>query len=241
MNSFVYNLASWVSKYILLPLYARLEVTGAENIPMEGPLIIASNHLNDADPGILCTRVRRPIAFMAKVELFKVPGLAQFLRAFGAFPVRRGEADLSALRQANAALAKGLAVCIFPEGTREGSPERLAEGLPGAAILALRGEIPILPVAISGSGRMALPKMFLSPHRPSHVTMRIGKPFTLPKPERINDGSTREGTRRIMESIAALLPEGHRGYYEYISQKDGVPPSSSPSGSSGPGRSKTEV
>ena len=74
---------------------------------MTGPLIIASNHLNDVDPGILCTRIRRPIVFMAKIELFRVPGLAQFLRAFGAFPVKRGEADLSALRNANVALREG--------------------------------------------------------------------------------------------------------------------------------------
>ena len=74
-------------------------MSGLENVPLEGPLVIASNHLNDADPGIICTRIRRPIVFMAKIELFQVPVLAQFLRGFGAFPVRRDEADISALRR----------------------------------------------------------------------------------------------------------------------------------------------
>jgi 1-acyl-sn-glycerol-3-phosphate acyltransferase len=221
MNSFVYNAATWITKYVLLPLYARVRDHGIENMPLDGPLIIASNHLNDADPGIICTRLRRPIAFMAKVELFRVPLLKQFLRAFGAFPVRRGEADLSALRAASNALAKGQAVCIFPEGTREGPPEQLAQGLPGAAILGLRNEIPILPIAIQGSGRMAMPGMFLGFFRPQRITLTVGKPFVLPKPERLNAAATEEGTRLIMESIAALLPEGHRGYYEYISQASG--------------------
>lgn len=225
MNAFVYNAATLVSKYLLLPIYTRIKSTGLENVPPDGPLIIASNHLNDVDPGILCTRIRRPMAFMAKQELFRVPGLKQFLTAFGAFPVRRGEADIATLRHANAALTQGLAVCIFPEGTREGPEERLARGLPGAAIIGLRDEVPILPVAIRGSGRMAMPKMFLRFYRPEHVMLTIGEPFVLPRPQRLNAEAAAEGTRRIMENIAALLPEGHRGYYEYVS-KQGVEPDS---------------
>ena len=216
MNRFVYNTATLVTKYLLLPLYTRITVTGLENLPMSGPLVIASNHLNDTDPGILCTRIRRPIVFMTKVELFKVPVLAQFLRAFGAFPVKRGEADLSALRQANAALEKGLAVCFFPEGTREGPPEQLAEAWPGAALVAYRANALILPVAIHGSGKLALPKMFLYPYRKARITLTIGEPFVLPKPPRLNAEAAQEGTRQIMERIAALLPEGNRGYYGYV-------------------------
>lgn len=220
MNRFVYNVARSFSQYLLMPIYLRLRVEGLENVPAQGPLIIASNHLNDADPGILCTRIRRPIAFMAKAELFKIPGLKQFLVAFGAFPVRRGEADIAVLRHANTLLAEGLAVCIFPEGTREGPKERLREGMPGAAIIALRNQVPVLPVAIRGSGRLEMPKLFLRPFRHHRVTLTIGEPFVLPRPERLNAAAAEEGTRRIMEAIAALLPEGHRGYYEYISHQE---------------------
>ena len=107
MNRFVYTTATVVTKYFLLPLYARIEVHGLENLPLEWPLIIASNHQTDADPGIICTRIRRPIAFMAKIELFRIPLLKQFLYGFGAFPVRRGEADISALRKSQENLALG--------------------------------------------------------------------------------------------------------------------------------------
>ena len=226
MNRFVYNAATIVTKYLLLPIYARITVVGLENLPMTGPLIIASNHLNDTDPGILCTRIRRPIVFMAKIELFRVPGLGQFLRAFGAFPVKRGEADLSALRNANLALEKGMAVCIFPEGTREGPAEQLAEAWPGAALIAQRANATILPVAIHGSGRLGLPKMFLYPYRKARITLTIGKPFVLAKPARLNAEAAQDGTREIMESIAALLPEGNRGYYGYVNSDANPAPSS---------------
>jgi 1-acyl-sn-glycerol-3-phosphate acyltransferase len=213
MTPLVYWLATWVTQYLLLPVYTRIRVTGLENVPISGPLIIASNHLNDADPGIICTRIRRRIVFMAKVELFRIPLLAQFMRAFGAFPVRRNEADLSALRRANETLNQGLALCIFPEGTRSGPEEKLREAWPGAGLVALRSEAPILPVAISGSGRLSLPLMFLHFYRRDHVTLTIGEPFVLPRAERVNAESAKAGTQLIMERIAALLPPDKRGYY----------------------------
>jgi 1-acyl-sn-glycerol-3-phosphate acyltransferase len=220
MVPFVYHLATKVTKYVLLPIYARITVIGAENVPASGPVIVASNHLNDCDPGILCTRIDRVLVFMTKVELFKVPVLAQFLRAYGAFPVRRGEADLGALRLSSAALAEGKALVIFPEGTREGPAEVLAKAHPGAALLALRHEVPVLPVAIQGSGRLALPRMFLRIDRRVKITLTIGEPFTLPKPDRLNGEAVENGTRQIMERIAALLPEGRRGYYEYVGKDE---------------------
>jgi 1-acyl-sn-glycerol-3-phosphate acyltransferase len=192
---------------------------------MQGPLVIASNHLNDADPGIICTRIRRPIAFMAKIELFKIPLLKQFLVGFGAFPVRRGEADLSALRLANENLKAGRAVCIFPEGTREGPAEKLTEAMPGAAIVALRNDVPILPIAIRGSGKLSLPGMFLRLDRRVKIVLTIGQPFHLERPQRLNAEAAQAGTRQIMERIAALLPPDHRGYYGYVTSA----PESAPS------------
>ena len=219
MNRFVYTTATLVSKYFLLPLYCRIEVRGLENVPPDGPLVIASNHLNDADPGIICTSIRRPIAFMAKIELFRVPLLAQFLRSFGSFPVRRGEADISTLRMANENLKLERAVCIFPEGTREGFAEKLTEALPGAAIVALRNDVPILPIAITGSGRLQIPGMFLRVDRRLKVSLTIGEAFQLEKPARLNAEAAREGTRQIMERIAALLPPENRGYYGYVTEQ----------------------
>src|SRR2546422_9537503 len=103
-----YWLVTHFVHYFLLPLYARIEVAGMENMPRSGPLILASNHLNDVDPGILSTRIPRRLVYMTKVELFRVPVLSQFLRSYGAFPVRRHEADLSALRRSNETLKRGL-------------------------------------------------------------------------------------------------------------------------------------
>ena len=226
MNRFVYSTATIVTKFVLLPIYTRIVVVGLENLPRTGPLIIASNHLNDVDPGILCTRIPRPIVFMAKAELFRVPVLAQFLRAFGSFSVKRGEADLSALRNANQALEKGLAVLIFPEGTREGPPEQLAEAWPGAALIAQRANATVLPVAIHGSGRLGMPKMFLYPFRKAQITLTIGEPFLLAKPSRLNAEAAHDGTRQIMERIALLLPEGNRGYYGYVNGDPTAAPSS---------------
>src|SRR6185369_14562183 len=104
-----------------------VEVHGLQNVPPDGPLVIASNHLNDVDPGILATRIHRRLVFMTKSELFSVPVLAQFLRAFGAFPVHRNEADLGALRRANEALKAKLALILFPEGRRSGVEAKMTK------------------------------------------------------------------------------------------------------------------
>ena len=221
MTTFVYWFATYFTWYVLLPLYTRIKIVGAENVPRSGPLIIASNHLNDADPGVICRGIPRRVVYMAKVELFKVPLLAQFLRAFGAFPVRRGEADLAALRRASETLKAGLALCMFPEGTRAGKAELLREAWPGAGLLALRNDAPILPIAITGSGELSLPKMFLRPHKRYHVTLTIGEPFRLDVPKRINGEAAQTGARQIMERIAALLPPDHRGFYADAPQPQG--------------------
>ena len=155
----------------------------------------------------------RPVSTLAKAELFKFPVLKQFLQLYGAISVRRGEGDLSALRKANEALEQGLTVCIFPEGTRSGVDARLIEAQGGAGFIALRSGAPVVPLAITGSQRLSLPKMFLRPFPRQHVTMTFGEPFYLERPARINAEAAREATQQIMERIAALLPPEYRGYY----------------------------
>jgi 1-acyl-sn-glycerol-3-phosphate acyltransferase len=213
MTALFYWFITITVRYIVLPLYASLEVKGAENVPRKGPLIVASNHLNDADPGVLSTRIPRRLVFMTKDELFHVPGLAQFLRAYGAFPIRRHEVDISAIRRSNETLKHGLALLLFPEGTRSAKDARLGKAWPGTAMIALRNGVPILPVAITGSQEMALPGLFLGFFKRKRITLTIGKPFFLAVPERVNSESAAIGTRLIMEEIAALLPESYRGYY----------------------------
>jgi 1-acyl-sn-glycerol-3-phosphate acyltransferase len=218
LSGLVYPVITWAGRHVLLPVYADVRAAGLENVPPDGPLLIASNHLSDCDPGILSTRIPRQIAFMAKAELFRVPLLAQFLRAHGAFPVRRHQADLSTLRRAGELLREGRAVCVFPEGTRSGREARLTEGWPGAALIALREDAPVLPVAITGSGKLNFPGMLVRFYDRAHVKLTVGEPFRLPRPARVNAEAAREGTRQIMERIALLLPPENRGYYGYVAE-----------------------
>jgi 1-acyl-sn-glycerol-3-phosphate acyltransferase len=102
---------------------------------------------------------------------------------------------------------------MFPEGTRSAEDASLIQAWPGAALIALRSDAPILPVVITGSQRLALPKMFLRPFHRYDVRITVGKPFHLEPPARVNSEAARAATAVIMAKIAALLPESYRGYY----------------------------
>jgi 1-acyl-sn-glycerol-3-phosphate acyltransferase len=126
-------------------------------------------------------------------------------------------------------LEQGYAVCVFPEGTASKSKAQLIEGHPGVGLIALRTGVPVLPIAITGSQRLGLPKMFLRlPWPRQHVTITYGKPFVLEKPARINGEAAKQATQEIMERIAALLPPEYRGYYGSV-PVDGAP-TAAPSG-----------
>ena len=130
LRAIAYRVIVTFCRYFVLPLYATVEVEGLEKMPRQGPLILVSNHLNDGDPGIFSVVLPRPIAFMAKAELFGYPVMKQFMDVFG-FPVRRDEADLSALRRAQEILREGRVIGLFPEGRRRrrrGSSHRGAAG-----------------------------------------------------------------------------------------------------------------
>jgi 1-acyl-sn-glycerol-3-phosphate acyltransferase len=213
MNLGFYRFANWVCRHLLLPLYCSVRVSGIEKLPRSGPLLLVSNHLNDVDPALIGAFTPRTVVSMAKVELFRVPVVAQFMRVYGAMPVRRNEADLGALRRAIEALDAGLCVCIFPEGRRSGQRAALGEAWPGAGLLALRSGAPIVPLAITGSQRMGLPWLIVRPFPRQHITMSFGEPFTLEPPARLSGEAARAGTQRIMTQIAALLPPEYRGYY----------------------------
>jgi 1-acyl-sn-glycerol-3-phosphate acyltransferase len=202
----------WLYCKLLAWVYGKVEVIGTENIPKKGGLIVACNHLNNADPGLIGVSFHRRFAFMAKAEMFEWPGFGGYVRLLGAFPVRRFEADLAALRKASELLQRGLALMMFPEGTRS-KTGTMAQGHPGTAILALRTNGPILPVAITGTEVVKMPAAFFRPFRRTKVRIVIGKPFYLPPVSRIKTDVVEQGTEIIMTRIAALLPESYRGYY----------------------------
>ena len=209
---------SWLLVRLIFAVYARMEVVGAENVPRRGGVIIVSNHLNNADPGMVGAFMRRRVMFMAKDEMFHWPIMGLYFRLIGAFPVRRFEADLKALRRAVQVVRCGHALVMFPEGTRSKTGS-MGRGHPGTAMMALRSGAPILPVAVTGTEVVRLPGAFLRPFRRAKVRLVVGQPFFLPAVGRPRAEDFDRCTDIIMGRIAAMLPPQYRGYYH-----DKVPP-----------------
>ena len=139
--SFTYRL---VSALVVFPLFRGLfrgSTLGLEHVPKDGPLVVASNHGSHLDPPLLGHALGRPVAFMAKAELFAIPLLGAVIRACGAYPVRRGASDREAIRTATAKLEEGWATGVFLDGTRQANG-RVNNPLPGAALLAARSGAP---------------------------------------------------------------------------------------------------
>jgi 1-acyl-sn-glycerol-3-phosphate acyltransferase len=193
-------------------LLSRSQVRGTENIPEQGALLMVANHVSFADQYLLATTSKRKIIFMAKEELFRYGPIRLVVRAFGAFPVRRGGMNRQALNKAYQVLDSGLALALFPEGTRSKNAQ-LQPAQPGSALIALHRGVPILPVGITGMEIVRKGLLWVIFHRP-RVTANIGRPFYLPT---VNDKPSKEKLREladyIMAHIAQLLPHEYQGYY----------------------------
>ncbi|MBD2869634.1 lysophospholipid acyltransferase family protein [Paenibacillus arenilitoris] len=137
-------------RFLLRCIYTllfRLEAIGTENIPANGPVILASNHLSNFDPPTVGVKVERKVHFMAKEELFNIPVFGSLIRAFGAFPVKRGGVSKDAIKSAIALLKEGRMMGIFPEGSRNNQSGAAKKG---AAMIAVRSGAAVVPVAIVG-------------------------------------------------------------------------------------------
>ena len=191
-----YRIAAAVVKP-LMRAWFRIRLEGHDHIPAAGPVILASNHRSNMDPVLLASAVKRPVAFMAKAELFVAP-LGWIMRWIGQFPVRRGGIDREALRRTDAVLARGSMLGLFPEGTRgDGSFSAVH---PGLAYIVVRQGCPVLPVVIFGTERVRrrfgwLP--FASP-----VRIVIGPPIDLPQA-----AGDRAGRRAASEVLQQRLRE----------------------------------
>jgi 1-acyl-sn-glycerol-3-phosphate acyltransferase len=197
-----YAAASWATGVVARAI-ADVEVSGVKNIPGEGPVIIAPNHLHIADPPVLAAFLPRKIHYMVKQEAWEARFFGPICRGFEAFPVARGTADLSAYRASLRFLAQGRVIGIFPEGHRS-RDGRLQPGQPGAIMLARRSRAPIVPIGIHGIDD-ALRHPVLIGRRT--IRIAVGEPY-FPHQEAKRDVAA--ATQELMERIAALLPPGTR-------------------------------
>jgi len=197
----------------LLWLFGPGRVEGLEHVPRRGAVLVVANHASNLDPLFVGYavghRTDRIIHFMAKEEMRRWPIIGFLARNAGVFFVRRGEGDRGAQRLAFDLLGDGRMIGIFPEGTRS-RDGRMREARAGAALLAIRTGVPVLPVGVAGTHAI-FPGRSRWPHR-NRITIRIGQAFSLPvQSDGLDREALRAGTERIMGAIAALLPPEQRG------------------------------
>lgn len=185
-----YKLLRFLAVLLIRILY-RIEIVGRGRVPVAGGAIICANHIHLFDPVLIALAVRRPIRFMGKAELFSWPLVGYLARKAGAFPVKRGSADMQAIRLSLRILQEGELLGIFPEGTRSKTGE-VAPFYSSVTMLAEKGGVPVIPAAISGEYRFG-----------QKVKVLIGEPIELttlcPEPY-----DRAKATAALMDRIKAL-------------------------------------
>jgi 1-acyl-sn-glycerol-3-phosphate acyltransferase len=202
----VRNLTSVVSR-----LYFRASYRGLENLPATGAFVLAPVHRSNLDFALMSVLTKRHLRYMGKESLWKWPWFGRIIAAMGAYPVSRGKADREALRRTIEVLAEGDGLVLFPEGTRRSGPvvEELYEG---AAFVASRAGVPIIPVGIGGTER-AMGKGARFP-RPVKVRVIVGPPLAPPP--------LPEGRRHPSRTtIHALTHDLQRSLQQLLDQADG--------------------
>ena len=186
-----YSFARSLCNSIFNPIY-RFDVIGRENFPKEGGVLLVSNHINNLDPIAMGIGSPRPVHYMAKAELFKIPVIGKLASMVHAFPVKRGLSDREALRKGLSILKEGNVLGLFPEGTRSKTGE-IGKGLAGAGFFALRTEALVLPCAIIG------------PYKPfKKLKIVFGKPIDLTE-ARLTKKSAEDITNLFMDEISNLI------------------------------------
>lgn len=202
---------------LLFPLLVRVRVQGQENFPPSGPYILATNHLSVFDLPLLLMVCPHTVRAFAASKHRRNPFYALLLTAAGSIWVRRGEIDREALQGAFAVLRRGEVLGIAPEGTRARRVYALQPGKTGAAYIATRADVPIVPVGLTGTEKI---KQNLPRLRRTDVVVNIGKPFRLPESGRVRGPKLDEYTDLIMRRIAALLPPEYRGVYRDVLEQE---------------------
>jgi 1-acyl-sn-glycerol-3-phosphate acyltransferase len=195
----------------LLRLLCRVDDAQLARVPDQGPLILVGNHVNFLEVPLVYTHLRpRPMTGFAKVEAWKNPLIGALFDMGGAIPIYRGEADVSAFRQALRALEAGRILALAPEGTRSGHG-RLQRGRPGAVLLALHSGVPLLPLVYYG-GELFWRNLARLRRTDFHIV--VGQPFHLDAGGvRVTRQVRQQMIDEVMYQMAALLPPAYRGVY----------------------------
>jgi len=205
----------FVNGFIKLVVKICLNVTseGMENFPSKGPLLVVVNHLGNADVPALASALPILPDLLGKIELVDLPVLGKLMDWYGIIWLHRGRADTKALRAALDGFAEGRIIAIAPEG-RYSVTGALEEGSGGAAFLAYKADVPILPIGITGTENENIYGN-LKKFRRARVHIRVGEIFKLTGQSGDRKEAMELGTRQIMEALANLLPEKYRGAYSY--------------------------
>jgi 1-acyl-sn-glycerol-3-phosphate acyltransferase len=199
---------------LLIRLLTKSTVEGLENFPRQGPALVVINHLGDTDTPLLLSALPASIDALGKVELYDFPVLGKLMEWYGTIWLHRGQPDRRAIKAALEGLAEGRFILIAPEG-RMSLVGGLEEGQYGAAYLATKADVPVVPVTLTGTENAhvygCLKRLQRAP-----ITLKVGKPFRLSVQAGRRE-TLREGTRQIMEALANLLPEDYRGSYRNVS------------------------
>lgn len=199
---------------LVISLLTKRTVEGLENFPNKGPALVVVNHLGDADAPLLVGSIPASLDALGKIELYDFPVLGKLMEWYGVIWLHRGRADRRAIRAALDGFEEGRFIVIAPEG-RYSLVGGLEEGQQGAAFLALKADIPVVPVVFIGTENEHVYGHLKRLHRPA-VKLKVGKAIRLSH-QADRQKMMREGTLQIMEALADLLPEAYRGIYGTVS------------------------
>lgn len=189
----LYGLAKFVFT-IYFFFINKITLKGTENIPESGGAVLCSNHINWLDPILIGICIKRKIYFMAKAECFRNKLFAFIMKGINAFPVKRGTADISAIKKSFSIIRGGDILGIFPEGTRSRTG-RLLPAEPGASVIAIKTHAPIIPVRVQGSYLIG-----------GHLRLTIGKPISFEEysGRKLSSQEINNISQQIMKEISKL-------------------------------------
>lgn len=208
----------WSFFRLVYGTYFRWRVNNPENVPAQGPVILAANHMSFLDPPLVASGIDRLVSILARESLFRYPGVGWLLRSWNAVPVDRDGGGAKGLRAIMGRLEEGGAILLFPEGTRS-EDGKLGPARAGIGLTVIKSDAPVVPVRVFGT-REAYGRHVKFP-RPHQIVVTYGRPIDFsalraearicPKP-RLKE-IYQEVADRIMREIAALTPSAEHARF----------------------------